>query len=87
MKKLRKHECQICFHMRRPSDFVAPCVWCKNKQVLCKLCVAKVCEPQQGGALLYKCVACRRTSMLQGEAHETVFRSPACLRCILCAIS
>ena len=84
--KVRKQECQICFEMRRPTDFVSPCAWCKDKQRICKLCCAKLCKPQQRGRLLYKCVACRRTSLLRGEAHDVVFRSPTCLRCILCSI-
>ena len=67
--KIRKEECQICFHMRRPTDFVSPCVWCKDKQRICKLCCAKLCTAQRHGKLLYKCVACRRTSLLQGHSH------------------
>ena len=85
--KIRKQECQICFEMRRPADFVAPCCWCKEKQVICKFCTARLCAPHRHGKLLYKCVACRRTSLIQGEARGVIFRSPNCLRCILCSIS
>ena len=80
-------DCQICTNATRTKDMVSPCAWCKEKQPLCKYCCAAITKPHQKGVLLYKCVACRRTSRIRGRAHRRIWNSPCCLRTILCSIS